>query len=57
MEFETFRFDMVWRFDIFNTDIKMMCYNNPIVNISASIFSILVFQYRVLRAILVEIIM
>ena len=52
MEFETFRFDMVWRFDISNTDINMMCYDNPIVNISASIFSILVFQY-----ILVEIIM
>ena len=38
---------MVWRFEIFNTDIDMMGYDSPIVNMSASIFSILVFQYRV----------
>ena len=33
MKFETLRFDMAWRLDIFN-------YDNSIFNISASIFSI-----------------
>ena len=42
MEFETLRFDIVWRFDMFNK----ISYNNSILNISASIFSILVFRYR-----------
>ena len=42
MEFETLRFDIVWRFDMFN----MMNYNNSIFNISTSIFLIIVFRYR-----------
>ena len=42
MKFETLRFDIVWRFDMSN----MISYNNSILNISASIFSILVFRYR-----------
>ena len=47
MEFETLRFDMAWRLDIF--DFDMMSYDNLIFNISASIFSISVFRYRVRR--------
>ena len=40
-------FDMVWRLNIFDLDIIMLSYDNSIFNISASIFLILVFRYRV----------
>ena len=36
MEFETFRFDMAWRFDSFHID--MMSYDNSIFDISTSIY-------------------
>ena len=50
IEFETLRFDVVWRFDLFNRYYHTMSYGNSIFNISASTFSILVFDIGSFRS-------